>query len=256
MLRSPRHSDSPAVCARSALTSPAWLLIALGSIGQLRHAAGERPEISVADARLEAMTADGDSDSTLADLTSLASAPGPAAEASTSSDSTGCASFFGPLTEKTTVIDMDHDGGCKIGVDSSRGMVHFAGGTDATCLPPAKSGGGCHRFIISRYLDDCDLSPLEALVGQEIALKNPEESSSLSMKNAFSQDGVYSQCDQAGYLQTRTMVYIGLSKDGGATCNQDLCKGTTLDDDDSLASRSSLFWAGFVLVAALVVQTL
>jgi len=256
MCRPAEHTLRPSRChavgARTmSHTKSAVLLAAL--VGQLWPVAAERPEMDLAEAHLEAVPngedeVATDSESVTDVAPDSAAAPGPAAALASdeSANHAGCPSIFGPLNEKMTVVDLDPNGGCVKGVDSDSARVHFVGGSDDTCEPPTSSSG-CHRFIVSRYLDECDLSPLEDSLGQTVSFANPSQ----SVKAMFGQDGVYTQCDQAGFLQTRTMLYIGGKGFPDGQCNEDLCSGSAALNDDSVATRASSSWACYIVAAAL-----
>lgn len=265
MSRQATHTFRPFRCSTASF-------LALVGVAQLLPAASERPEISYTEGRLEASpTVDNrfpederlPEESAFVDVSG--SSPGPAAAPDVSGSSersaATCTEHFGSLTEKMTIVDLDPEGGCVRGVDPQASVIHFAGGNDATCRPPV-TGDGCHRFIVARYADDCDMTPVDGTVGQKVLLD--------SDKALIGKDGVFKQCNQAGALQMRTLLYIGNGGDADIKCNQDICGCTDADatiggcddtdgagaSDESIATRASSLWACYLFAATFTTWTL
>jgi len=247
------------------------VLAALLAISHLWLMVAERPEMSFTDESVEDLpmmdqdegAPEGEEQSASMHVTDVD--PGPAAAStlpragSPGGDAT-CATFFGSLNEMMTIVDLDPAGGCVKGVDPQNAIIRFAGGSDSTCQPPVQ-GDGCHRYIVSRYSDDCNMSPLKDKLGQEISLTLIKET------DPIGQDGVYKMCNQAGLLQSRTLFYVGDNGDSENSCNEIACgcnDGNAAtgcvghgDDDaasaieESVATRASLFWVCYLSAAVI-----
>jgi len=237
------------------------VLAALLAASHLRPMMAERPETSFTDESVEDSpitnqdegASEGEEQSALMDVADAA--PGQAAASPLRAESPGggatCATFFGSLNEVMTIVDLDPAGGCVKEMDPQNAVIRFVGGSDSTCQPPLQ-GDGCHRYIVSRYSDDCNMSPLKDKLGQEISLTLIKET------DPIGQDGVYKMCNQAGLLQSRTLFYVGDNGDSENSCNEITCgcnDGNAAtgcvghgDDDaasaieESVATRASLFW--------------
>lgn len=247
------------------------LLAAFVRISQMSPMMAERPDLSFADELQELPTTDQDDggapeeeQSTGVEVTNITDAAHGTADASalpqagSPGGSATCASFFGSLDEMMTIVDLDLAGGCVQGMNPQNAVIRFAGGADSTCQPPVQ-GNGCHRYIVSRYSDDCNMSPLKEKLGQEVSLTSTKDT------GLFGQDGVYKMCNQAGLLQSRTLFYFGDSRDPENSCNENTCgcnddhaaiacvghgnEGAASVIEESAATRVSSFWVGYLSAA-------
>jgi|Transcript_41494 hypothetical protein len=113
---------------------------------------------------------------------------------------------FGVLNDKMTVVDLDQFG-CVAGQDSTSVFVHFIGGSPVECEPP-QPVQGCHRYVIARYSQSCDLAPLKSF----LRTRNTE----------LFQDGVYKECYEAPYLESRQVYTKGAP--GMDRCDWEYCE--------------------------------
>merc|ERR1719158_2447253 len=115
-----------------------------------------------------------------------------------------------------TVVSFSPPTGCagSSTEEPQEAYTYFVGGSVANCKPPPESG--CHRFVIARDGERCDLSPLYNILGETVPLVAEGGAP------AFDKDGVYKNCKEKPLLQTRTVRYLGTTS-SGATCSQDYC---------------------------------
>jgi len=145
-----------------------------------------------------------------------------------------CEGKFGALNEKMTVVGLDPPGGCVPGKKLNDVFTHFAGGSDADCQPPAPADTGCHRYVVARYGEGCDLDPLQSVLGQRVKMEPWAK---------FDKDGLYTQCSQAPMLQTRTLLYLG---SGATACSEAFCGKV---DKSGAAMWGSSLWVCCFLAA-------
>lgn len=145
------------------------------------------------------------------------------------SAASSCPGLFGfPINEKMTVVDLDPEGGCVPGQEPQDVFANYVGGsTIDECKPPTPDDG-CHRYVVTKYDDACDLASLKVIFGTRVALV---EGSVLAL---FDKDGLFSKCNQAPLLLEREIRYIGSGTD---TCNEYVCGHI---EEESAASPSSI----------------
>jgi hypothetical protein len=154
------------------------------------------------------------------------------ADDATADDQISCGAF-GVLNNKMTVVDLDEDGGCVAGQDSSSVFVHFVGGSSLECQPP-EPVQGCHRYVIARYSQSCDLAPLKTF--------------RLTRNSELFKDGVYKECYEAPFLESREVYTKGAP--GIDRCDWEYCENLAVLPQEAKA-RS---WCATSLALCIVMR--
>jgi len=252
--------------------APRWRLAVVAAIASVTLVASERPEVVLADDNEQAEADAGNqamaaptSDTEPAAVPESEPAPVPDSEpapvsepalAESSGEQTAgdnlanansvgeigtpvCEGEFGKLGPKMTVVDLDPPGGCVAGQVPEDVFTQFVGGMAADCKPPTPDDG-CHRYAVTRYASSCDLDPLKSMLGQRVSLT----AGSSSSWPGFNRDGVYTKCDEAPHIQTRTLLYIGAA---GEECDAAYCGRKKADPStiDSQESEGCSWWWPF-----------
>lgn len=225
-----QHLDGSISSGRPLSAPASLLMLSARGVSQLsQHASAAIASLGLAPSPSMQYSSQADAPGALLDVTD--GGDGPTEGAAPVEERSSCGPF-GVLNYQMTVVDLDADGGCVAGQEYSNVLVHFVGGAD--CQPP-EPVNGCHRYVIARYSQSCDLAPVKPFMRN----RNSE----------LFKDGVYRECYEAPFLESRTVYTKGAP--GVDRCDWEYCENEAQAPKSGarkLCATSMAFYATTVIL--------